>query len=219
MTTILNAIPFFVNEHDGNQCQQVCARTALQVAGKPDISLADLDRLSGRLPNQWTFTQQIVGALLEKEVALRYYSSTALEPFLRGKEFILAQYGADAAHIVSKVNCEALVEATKKILLTRSFEQRVLQPDEIEKFLADGNCVIITIDYNTLTGKKGPYQGHTIVLTGYDHDNFYYHENGPRNPKPHVAVQKNALLGAWRHPATDCDAVVIFKNNAIKHTP
>lgn len=202
-------VPFFANDGDGNQCLLVCARTAIYRHTGKDISLSELDDLSGRPANGWTYTQQMVLPLLEEGCRVEYYSITPIEKFLAGEEFFSRHYGELWQTIAPKVNLPAILRATEAVIDKHCFTQRKFSEDDFCQALAAGYTVIVNIDYNTLMGNQGKYGGHSVVLTGYTPSEFIYHENGPKNPRPHVHVDRALFLEAWNHAATDNDVVLV----------
>ena len=203
-------IPFYENKSDGKQCMQVAMQCVLKHFLNKEYSLEELDHLTKRKVDLWTWTPQIVSVLHDLGLNVHYYSATPLEPFLEGESFIRKQYGADADHVLKNTDVSAVVESAKRLMKYTCFEQRVLPFKEVEDALNRGIVPLMLIDYNKIKGKEGPYQGHFIVVTGFDENSVLFHESGPHNAEPNKRVVKQTFIDAWNARGTDNDIVLVF---------
>jgi len=172
--------------------------------------LDELDKLTGRKENFWTYTPQIVSVLYDLGLNLKFYSKEDLEPFLEGESFIRKHFGKDADKILKFTDIPILVRAIKKLLNYNIFEKRVLSLEEIEKHIKQGHVPMVIIDYNKIIRKKDFYQGHFVIVTGFDEEYIYYHESGPKNAEPNKKVRKEIFKDAINANGTDNDCVIVF---------
>lgn len=56
-----------------------------------------------------------------------------------------------------------------------------------------GHLLLVLLDWYIVIGKKGPYQGHFGIITGFDSKNIYFHNSGPKNPKPNMKIPKDVI--------------------------
>jgi hypothetical protein len=175
-----------------------------------DYSLEELDNLTGRKKNLWTYTAQIVSVLYDLGLDLKYYSKEELEPFLEGEPFIRKHFEKDAEKILKFTDVTTLVKSIKKLLNYNIFEKRVLSLKDIEEHLKQGHIPMVLIDYNKILRTEGFYHGLFVVLTGFDDDYIYFHESGPRNPEPNKKVKKEFFEEAMNSNGTDNDCVIVF---------
>jgi hypothetical protein len=96
---MINNIPFYENDGDGNQCLQVSGRSVIKHFLDKDYSLEELDILTKRKANLWTYTPQIASVLHDIGLKIKYYSKEPLEPFLAGEDYFREHYGKDADRI------------------------------------------------------------------------------------------------------------------------
>ena len=96
----------------------------------------------------------------------------------------------------------------KNLLEKDIFENKKISIQEIEDNIEHGNVVIALIDYNKIINRNSLYQGHSIVLTGFDEENIFYHESGPLNPELNKKVKKDILVEAMNANGTDNDCVI-----------
>ena len=89
------------------------------------------------------------------------------------------------------------------------FERRKISISEIEKLVGEEHLVLCAIDNNKISMESG-YRGHAVVVTGFDDENIYYHDSGPRNPEANKRVKKNLFAEAMNANGTDNDCVVVF---------
>jgi len=213
---ILLNIPFYENKK-GNQCMQVAMKCVIKYFLNKDISLEKLDRLTGRKNNFWTWTSQIVPVLYDFGLDVKYYSKTDIKLFLNGKEFIKKHFGEDAEKILKFTDVilkftdvNILLDSIRKLMKYSIFEKRKLEFKEIEDHISKGHVPLMLIDYNKIAGREELYQGHFVVVTGFDENNVYHHESGPENPEPNKKVSKQIFIEAWNANGTDNDVVIVY---------
>jgi len=203
-------IPFYPNTEDGNQCFQVAMQVVLKHFSNKEYSLSELDELTQRKPGKWTWTPQIVPVLHDLGLDIRFFSATSLEPYLEGKPFIHRHFGKDAEVMLKYTDVDILVNSIKKLLRYDLFEKRKLTFEEIEQHIIQGHVPLVIIDFNKLVEREGPYQGHFVVITGFDDEFVYYHESGPHNPTPNRKVPKQNFINGLNANGTDNDVVIVL---------
>ena len=202
-------IPFYENNGDGNQCMQVGMKCVLKHFLDKDFPLDELDKLTGRKENLWTYTSQIVSVLYDLGLDLKFYSKEELEPFLEGEPFIRKHFGKDADKILKFTDVPTVVKATEKLLNYNIFEKRILSVKDIEEHIKQGHVPMVLIDYNKIVRKEDFYQGHFVVITGFDEEHIYFHESGPKNAEPNKKVKKEFFEEAINANGTDNDCVIV----------
>ncbi len=203
-------VPFYENKGDGNQCMQVAMKSVLKYFLDKDFSLDELDRLSDRKNGFWTSTPQVANVLYELGLKVIYYSSSDLNFFLRGESFFREHFGRDAEKILKFVDFPVVSFHVKKLLKYDIFERKKLSFNEIEFHIEQGHVPLMLFDYNKLVGKEGFYQGHFVVVTGFDDQYIFYHESGPKDPEPNKKVLKSVFIDAWNANGTDNDVVIVY---------
>ncbi|MFB6246638.1 MAG: hypothetical protein ABEI74_03545 [Candidatus Pacearchaeota archaeon] len=204
------SVPFYENRGDGSQCMQVAMKSVLKHFLDRDFSLEELDKLTGRKSELWTWIFQVVTALYDLGLKVKYYAKSDLEPFLEGEPFIRRNFGKDSEKIIKFGDIPALIESVKKLLNYDIFEKRKLSFDEIEYHIEQGHVPLLLIDHNKIVGKESQYQGHLVVVTGFDNQNVFYHESGPKNPKANKKVPKSTFIDAWNANGTGNSAVIVY---------
>jgi len=199
-------IPFYINNKQGNQCLQVTMKTVIKHFLNKDISLEELDKLTGRKDHFWTYTTQAITVLHDLGLKLKYYSIEEFEPLLEGEPYIKKHFGKNAERILKFTDLPVLIKSIKKSLELDIFEKKALKLDDLEEYLEKGAISIINIDYNYI--KEGLFVGHYVIITGFDNDHIYFHNSGPDNPTPNQKVKKDILLKAW--DAAERDVIVVF---------
>lgn len=203
-------VPFYENKLEGNQCMQASMKSALKHFLNKELSLQELDKLTGRKEGFWTWTSQIVIVLYDLGLDIKYYSKTDLEPFLEGEPFIRKHFGKDADKILKFTDLPVVMESIKKLKKYCIFEKKKLSFEDVENQIKQQRVPLMLIDWNKIAGMQDSFQGHFVVVTGFDDKNVFYHESGPQNPKPNKQVQKSAFIDAWNANGTDNDVVIVF---------
>jgi hypothetical protein len=206
---IMLEIPFFKNS-DENQCGQVAAKSAIKYFLNKDISLEELDRLTKHKGNFWTYTPQLVPMLYELGLNVKYFSKAELEPLLKGESYFRKHFGKDAENILKYSDMEAIAWSIKTMQKYNLFELRVPGFEEIEKHVEEGHLPILLVNANIISGKNGLYQGHYLIMTGFDDKYAYCHDSGPGHPTPNMKIEKSTLLKAWNANGTDNDLVIVY---------
>ena len=203
-------IPFYKNDGNGNQCMQVAMKCVLKYFLDKDFPLEELDKLTSRKENLWTYTSQIVSVLHDFGLDLKFYSKEELEPFLEGEPFIRKHFGKDADKILKFTDVLTVVKATEKLLNYDIFEKRILSLNDIQEHIKQGHIPMVLIDYNKIIRKNDFYQGHFVVVTGFDEKHIYFHESGPTNAEPNKKVKKEFFEEAINANGTDNDCVIVY---------
>ena len=203
-------LPFYPNTKEGNQCFQVAMQVVLKHFLDKEYTIEELDTVTKRKPGLWTWTSQIAPVLYNFGLDVKFFSSTELEPYLEGEPFMRKHFGKDADVILKYTDVDVLVDSIKNLLKYDLFENRKLTFEEIEQHISQGHVPMVLIDYATLIEKDGPYQGHFVVVTGFDDGHVYYHESGPKDPTPDRKVSKNNFVKAMNANGTDDDVVIVL---------
>ena len=190
-------LPFYENSGDGNQCATIGMKSVIEHFTKKIIPLEKLDNLVGRTPGKWTWDQQVAYGLYKSGMDVHFYSDEEIEPYLEGISFMKKRFGKSAEKIIKHLNLNAVIKSTKKCLDLGIFEKRKLTTKNLEKHIEEGHVILVPVDWNIVNGKDDIYQGHIIILTGFDDENFYAHNSGPTNPEKNMKINKKLFEKAW----------------------
>jgi hypothetical protein len=200
-------LPFYKNDGDGNQCLQVTLKTAIKHFLNIDFSLEEMDELTGRKPGFWSFPSQGVMVLHRLGLDVDYYSREPLEPYLEGESHFRKLYGKDADKILKFTDMPVVLNSFREVLDKDMFQVKILLFEKIEEFIRQGYLVIMNIDWNIIEGIVDDIEGHSVILTGYDLENVYYHDSGPSTAEANRKVNKEIFIKAWN--AADNDVIVV----------
>ena len=154
------------------------------------FSIEKLDELTSRKDKYYTWSTQFVSVLYELGLEIKDYTFDKIEPYyFHRKNHIIKKWGADADYILSVTDLSTFLPSVKKAM--------------------DNHLIIITVDWNFVYGISGSFDGHFIVLTGYDKNNFYYHESGPKYICPNKSISKEKLEFA-ANLDKECQEIIII---------
>jgi hypothetical protein len=210
MDKTLLDIPFFKNDRDGDQCMQVAMKSVIKYYLDQDYSLRELDKLTQRSENQWTWTPQIVASLHKLGLEVQYFSTIDAQRFVDDRSYFFDHYGNSAADFAEVIDLDVVINSITEVVEKDLFENKKVEISEIESAIDKGSTPMLLINWNILAGEDSEYQGHLVVVTGYDEDHLYYHEPGPTDPEPHKKVEKQLFLDAWDQKETDHDVVIVY---------
>lgn len=203
-------LPFYENNGDGEQCFQVAMQIVIKYFLDKEYTLEELDQLLKRKHGKWIWAVQVVTCLYNIGLNVKYYLGDPLESFLEGEKYIRERYGKNSEKILEKSDLQVIISSIKNILDYELFEKRVLSLPDIESLIERGFIPIVLIDYNVIIDKEGAYQGHALVVTGFDDEHIYCHESGPDNPTPNKKIPKDLFIKAWGGEGADNATVVVF---------
>lgn len=205
-------LPFYENDKNGVQCLQVTLKTILKYFLDREYSLNELDKLTFREGNKWTWTHQIIPVLYDMNLDVIFYSIDRVENYMRGEEYIreLCSNDEDFNIVMKHTDIEVVVNTAQQILNYGIFENKKISLDEIEKEIENESLVVVLVNANILYEReKTNYQGHFITLTGFDEEYIYYHESGPNKPTPNSKVKKEIFQNAFDAQGTGNDCIIV----------
>ena len=214
MEKVLLDLPFYPNKFDGNQCAVIAIKIAAKHFLKKSYSLNKLDKLIGRPLGKWTWNEQVVAGMDKIGLETKYYATEDVKNILGGKEYILKRYKKSAEKILSKINLPAVIRSAKYVIKNSLFEKKKLTLKEIEAHLKKGHMAVVPVDWNIIKQRKDLYQGHMLILTGFDDKNIYCHQTGPKNPEKNMQIQKKLFWKAWNAPEISNDIIIVFGKKA-----
>src|SRR5690606_19486699 len=89
-------------------------------------TLEELDSITQRKQNEWTYTSQIAYALHQLGLDVHYYSKYPIAPLLDGEAYFVKHYGKDAQNIIDHTNIPVIVESVKNLIALDIFEQKIV---------------------------------------------------------------------------------------------
>jgi len=167
-------VPFLTNPH--HECvptAMICGMRYLDKSLK--LNRKELMRLMHQRPRAGAYLEQAAWALHRLKWDFTAYAAEAMD------------YGRPYSSHVT------YLQAQKRGLVTYvKFTER-----DMRAALDAREMVVCMFDFNKMYGKKFGTSGHAVIMTGYDGDNFFFHENGSRHhgdkPLRHTVVSARRL--------------------------
>jgi len=136
-----------------------------------------------------------------------------------GTRFLSKILGFDEKHMeldFYKKYKDTLVDHSELIARARDLgvelEEKCVGLDEFLSYIGEDSLVIVLLDWNIVKGEKERgYQGHFVVVTGWDEENVYVHNHGFRDPMSNMTIPKEVFDEARKAQGTDEDFVVVRK--------
>jgi len=173
-------LPNYSNNIDGTNCAQCVALSVLKhFFPKRKYTIEELAQKMKKKPKLWTYTHQILMLLWKEGLEAKMFSNFDLKDLLEGEKYILKNYEeADAKAILKNIDMPIMLETLKKALTLNLHTKKNITTKDLTCWLDKGYPIIVNVDWSILYEIKAPYDGHFVVLLGYDKDCFYFHENG-----------------------------------------
>lgn len=89
-------------------------------------------------------------------------------------------------------------------------EEKTLTLKEVLSKINENCVAVCLIDWYKVVNKEG-YQGHFVPIVGYDEENVYIHQPGPRDPQAFLQMNKELFDKARQAKGTDEDILFIHR--------
>jgi hypothetical protein len=104
---------------------------------------------------------------------------------------------------------EKLVGRAKDIGV--EIEERSIELDELLGYVSRDSVLIVLLDWNVaMERKEKGYQGHFVVVTGYEDENVIVHNHGMKDTKKDMEIKKELFDEARKAKGTDEDVIIIM---------
>ncbi len=199
-------VPYIRQTPDSN-CYQACLLMMLnKFFPHEQLTLRQMDKLTGRKPNHWTFEAQLVPPLLERGLEVRLFATTEYDKI--SPDYVAQRYGRHVAPLIDYGS----VRRASGFLTPDVYSKEELSWKQVEKYFRKGYLTMLCVEENALrTGKAGLFQGHGVMLVGISGDKAFIHD--PRRG-PKLEVSKENLIKAWQVKGTD-RAVLFVRGKEI----
>ncbi len=195
-------IPFFPGEK--YYCAQDCALMVLKYFfPEKEFYLEEIGRRSGKHQEFGTMTVGLAKALKEFGLKVDFYykNEEGEEMSKEDKKSFLEKYG----------NFLEQERETKKEAKERgvNFIEKDFSLEEVEKEIEKKRTVITLVNWNVFA-KKESYQGHFIILTGFDKEHIYFHNPGHNFPEENAKERKERMEKARSYPGTNKETIIAY---------
>lgn len=205
------AVPFYENP-DRFHCYQVTLRMVLKYfLPKKEFSLKKLEKMTGFKTNKWTWP--MVGLINLKRMGFDIVNMVDFdyERFANEAEsYLIERFGKDVGReqfIHSDVP-QVFFDAREFV---RLFGNQTIIPNthHIKKLLTKGYLIVCNVNGKILTDEKG-YEGHFVLISDFDEDNFYLQNSGPP-PIKNAKIPFILFNQAWAYPTQSEKNLMAFK--------
>lgn len=194
-------VPFFANTSDNTHCYQAALKSVLSYF-LPDkqFTWQELEHMTAKKPNLWTWTAKALITVRQMGFEIIDMDGFDIEAFVKdGGTYLEKEYGkeyADAQVAHSDIPAEQANYAAYQAL---GIHQKVIPTlADIKKFLDKGYLLICNVNAKALNNKPG-YEGHFVVMIGYDNTHLYLHDPG-LPPQENRMVTVDQFMKAWEYP-------------------
>lgn len=177
-------VPSFHANFDDVHCMESCLRSIIEYFEPGAIlSWDDIDRLSNKQPEKWSWPQFAAKNMLDRGYAVEsicYYSDK--EIIDKGvRQYLVDLQGEEAAEISiqNSVSPEKIEEACRALIShpKQNHKKKIPAIEDIRALLDKGCLIISMVNAKALNGKDG-YAGHFVLIYGMDDAFIYMHDSG-----------------------------------------
>jgi hypothetical protein len=201
-------IPFYpMPKEKANYCGQFVLKSIFEYLLEKEYDIEELSRLSEKFENGFTLTIGLVYAGLHEGLKVKFIT--------KSKELVSNE---DVPDVEKMYNNTKLNEIQKKAkdLFSKSkdlgLQMEIKEPTLKELFeeIDNKNPIVAIIDYGKIYNLEKQIF-HFIIITGYDDENVFFHDVGPKDPTSNKKVAKDIFFKAWSAPGTDMDTLIFSK--------
>ena len=197
-------VPYF--KQKGPSCIQSQMQMALKYFyPERTYTQEELDKRTGRQPDEWTWFHQALPVLYEEGLDVEYYS---LSPYFQlSPEYAIEFYGPEVgATVIAVTNWDEFYKNLDFLRNNPRYYPEKLPWSKVEEFFNKGYLLLMIIDYNVVQGLQGSYAGHGVTITSITKDTVVYHNS---NLGPNQVAKKQDFIVAWNAKGTDNDVIVV----------
>lgn len=163
-------------------------------------SLAELSEVCGYQPGRATWSITPMLTLANLGLKTKWIEDFDHAAFIKNPKEYLASILDEKSYQwqIKHGDVEANAELLKQYLQNHQIEKRPATRQDIQQLLQGGWLVCLEVNANTLADKPG-YEGHWVVVIGYDDQNVTLHNpDGANGNQPNQIVPWPKLEKAWR---------------------
>jgi uncharacterized protein YvpB len=197
-------IPFF-KQKDNTDCGISALKMAFAYLGQ-EIEEREIEKLAGKKPGKGLGTINLSIASAKKGFKTKFFSKTInFNPENLKMDFYKKFAASDLINESNKLANEARQAGAELV-------EKSIELNELLGHVKENSAVIVLLDWNTLLQKQG-YQGHFVVITGFDKESIYVHNSSINNPEKNKKIKKELFEKARKASGTDEDILIISNNN------
>lgn len=191
-------VPFFANRKDNTHCVQATLKMVLKYfLPERNFSWKELDRLSKYKKGLGTWYVPALIGFIEMGFKIVNIESFDYKKFYQeGDEYIRKHDSPEIADwCLNHSNVRYVKNDIPKFLKVINTQNRFAKISDIINLLNKGYLVACDINGNVLDGKN-EYEGHSVLIIGYNQNNFILHEPGLPG-HPNLKVSRKIFRKAW----------------------
>ncbi len=194
-------VPFYSNTPDDLHCYEASLKMMLKYfEPDKDYSWDELDKITGKTPGFWTWSQQSSVWLQDQGYKVINIETFDYPRFVaEGSNYLIEFYGSEvAAEQIKHSDITREQQTCKRFLEVVKTELRLPTWPDIETLLSQGYLIGCLVNSAALDGKSG-YVGHFVVLKGIDDETVTVHDPG-LPALENRQITKSDFEKAWGYP-------------------
>lgn len=199
-------IPFVPSR--GYECGQACASMMIKYFYPGFLpNFDEINKIIHHQPGKNTFPAQNVILLDHYGIKAKVFSSDSFSTTNEDPNIFHKWFGDEYAQQIKYVDIPSFNWMHKKARKLGLCENRQTSLANILELVKEKSLVSIVVDWHRLKNKHGSFQGHFVVISGFDSEDVFIHDP---NEGPFIAYPYSQLDYAYRHPAITDDLFVAF---------
>ena len=205
---IIDNVPFISNTPDDTRCLQAAYMSIAKYFDPSfDYPMDDWATITGYEEGLGTWANAGLVWFSEHGYDVKHYETFDFKEFITSpREYMIQIHGQKAGNWgYEHTNVPKEIERMKDLLYANIVENREPSIEDIKIGLNEGYLPRVTINAYALDNEAG-YEGHAVVITGYDDDFIILHDPGlPAFANRKIAI--DVFLKAWSDQQKELDLI------------
>lgn len=207
-----NNVSFYPNTYDDTHCVPAAYKMILKYfLPEKDFSFTQLDKILGKQEGKGTWAAKGHLWLVDQGFEVEYWTLIDWPAFIdRGYDYLVEQFGKEVADY-QKANGDLSLEQQRAAKALKKIKTVHKEPHiaDIKTFLDKGYLIRCPLNAKKLNNQEG-YNGHSVVVKGYDKKNLIIHDPG----LPSLENRKvlfDDFEAAWAYPNKSAKEMVAVR--------
>jgi predicted double-glycine peptidase len=194
-------VPFFKSIRD-TDCGPMVLKMVLGYFGE-DYSFEEISEAERQLDSGMVWTAGIARGARKFGFDVKIISTTNFSHDDDDIDYYDKYSGDDGMRILG----ELLAESRE---IGVEFVEEDMNLEKLLSCISVDSVPIVLVNWFSLAGREG-YNGHFLVVVGYDDEYVYVHNPGLASAMAYMPIKRSDFLRAWEFKGTDKDCVVVFR--------
>lgn len=205
-------VPFYKNMADKTHCFQATLKMILKYFyPEEEHGWKELEKITAKAEGLWTWPYAGLVWLSQKGMEVINIEAFDTQGFIdEGGKYLIKEYGEEMGQAqIEHSDIKQEQEMAKQFIEIVNVQKWVPELEEIKEFIKRGYIIICNVNSRALNYKEG-YEGHFVVIKGFEENGFIIHDPGLPGIE-NRKVEFGLFEKAWAYPNEKARNIMAFK--------